>query len=418
MTEPVRWLYELQKHGVKLGLDGIRALLGIAGHPDRAYPSILVAGTNGKGSVAALLESMLRASGRRTGLYSSPHLVRPNERIRIDGRDVDDGRLDALLDRVRGFCETGLRDGSLAVHPSFFEVMTCAALDGFREQGVDAAVLEVGLGGRLDATNATDPAASVITTIGLDHVTQLGPTLEAIASEKARVARPGRPLVVGAMRSGPLEVIREHARAVGAAWIDAARHDPLVDPEAVGLEGAHQRENARVAIVAFESFAARIGLRPDPAAMLEGLRSVRWRGRLEWIDRRPATLVDGAHNEDGARALAAHLDGLRKGRPVLLCATMRDKDPEAVLGPLVRRSRAVVIARPGVGRAADPFELVPRLARPGLPVEAVPEVDAALARADVLAGQGGWVLVAGSLYLAGEVLRLLEGGGGPGPVAM
>lgn len=416
--KPIDWLYGLQKLGVKLGLEGIRALLTIAGRPDRAFPSILIAGTNGKGSVAAMLDAMLRASGRRTGLYTSPHLVRPHERIRLDGIDVDAPTLDGLLVRVRGFCEAGLADGRLAAHPSFFEVMTCAALEAFRDARMDVAVLEVGLGGRLDATNATEPVASVITTIGIDHVAQLGPTLESIAAEKARVARRGRPLVVGVAEPGPLRVIRDHAGSVGARLVEAAAREPLVDPAGVGLHGAHQRDNARLAAVAFECLAAEIGLVPDPAAMREGLRSVRWPARLQWIDGRPAILLDGAHNEDGARALAAHLDGLRRGRPVLLCAAMRDKDPARVLAPIVARSAAVVVARPGVDRAADPAELAGRLAVPGLVPEAIPDVAEALRRAREIAGPTGWVLVAGSLYLAGDVLRALEGGAAPGPVAM
>ncbi|HEX6849972.1 MAG TPA: folylpolyglutamate synthase/dihydrofolate synthase family protein [Candidatus Polarisedimenticolaceae bacterium] len=416
--DTVAWLYGLQKLGVKLGLDGIRALLEIADRPDRAFPSILVAGTNGKGSVAAMLDAMLRASGRRTGLYTSPHLVRPNERIRIDGADVDDATLEAGLARVRAYCELGLADARLAAHPSFFEVMTVAALESFRDARVDVAVLEVGLGGRLDATNATEPVAGVITTIGIDHVAQLGASLESIAAEKAHVARKGRPLVTGVTQPAPLGVIRDHARAVGALLVEAHAATLPVDPGEVGLSGAHQRDNARVALVAFERLAAEIGLSPDPRAMREGLRSVRWPARLQWIDGRPAILVDGAHNEDGAQALAAHLDGLRRGRPVLLCAAMRDKDPARILGPIVARSAAVVVARPGVERAADPEELAARLAHPGLPVEACAEVGAALRRACELAGPTGWVLVAGSLYLAGDVLRTLQGGEGAGPVAM
>jgi dihydrofolate synthase/folylpolyglutamate synthase len=416
--KPIDWLYGLQKLGVKLGLEGIRALLSIAGHPDRAFPSILVAGTNGKGSVAAMLDAMLRASGLRSGLYTSPHLVRPNERIRIDGTDVDDAALDALLVRVRGFCERGLAEGRLEAHPSFFEVMTCAALEAFRDARVDVAVLEVGLGGRLDATNATEPVASVITTIGIDHVAQLGPDLESIAAEKAHVARRGRPLVVGVEPPGPLRVLREHAGAVGASLVEARLEKIPIDVGDVGLLGAHQRDNARVAAVAFASLASEIGLVADPRAMREGLRAVRWPARLQWIDGRPPILVDGAHNEDGARALAAHLDGLRRGRPVLLCAAMRDKDPDVVLGPIVARCDAVVVARPGVERAADPVELARRLASPDRSVEAIPEVGAALARARELAGPTGWVLVAGSLYLAGDVLRVLAGGTAPGPVAM
>ena len=167
-NDPVVWLYGLQSHGVKLGLDGIRSLLALLDHPESAYPSVLVGGTNGKGSVSAMLDAMLGASGRRTGLYTSPHLVRPNERIRIAGQDIATPELHRVLEVVRASCEVGLAEGSLAAHPSFFEVMTAAALCAFRDAGVDVAVLEVGLGGRLDATNATEPLVSAIVTVNLD----------------------------------------------------------------------------------------------------------------------------------------------------------------------------------------------------------------------------------------------------------
>jgi extradiol dioxygenase family protein len=242
----VEWLYGLQSHGIKLGLDGIRALVKLLDHPDRAYPIALVGGTNGKGSVAAMLDAMLGASGLRTGLYTSPHLVRPNERIRIAGEDVTSWELDRVLSVVRSACERGLADGSLAAHPSFFEVMTAAALCSFRDARVDAAVLEVGLGGRLDATNATEPLVSAIVTVGLDHLDMLGTTLEAIAIEKAGIARAGRPLISGVVQSEVVAVIRVRCDALGATFLDA-RTTQLPSGVRLTLDGGHQRSSARCA---------------------------------------------------------------------------------------------------------------------------------------------------------------------------
>ena len=255
--DPVGWLYGLQSHGIKLGLDGIRALLALLEHPEASFPAILVGGTNGKGSAAAMLEAMLRAHGRRVGLTTSPHLVRPEERIRIEGRDVSDEELGALLDRVRDSCGRGLEDGSLAAHPSFFEVITAAALLGFRDAQVDAVVLEVGLGGRLDATNATDPVASAIVSIDLDHVATLGGTLAAIAAEKVEIARAGRPLVSGVTQEEALAVIRARCREIGAVLVPAL---PLPMGLVAPLPGAHQRSNAAVAVATLSAAAGALDL--------------------------------------------------------------------------------------------------------------------------------------------------------------
>ena len=260
---PVAWLYALQSLGIKLGLEGIRALLELLDRPDRAFPILLVGGTNGKGSVSAMLDALFQAHGRRTGLYTSPHLVRPGERIRLFGADISPRDLDRLLVQVRDACERGVATGALATQPSFFEVMTAAALLAFRDAAVDLAVLEVGLGGRLDATNATEPVVSTIVTVDLDHTAQLGDTLAAIAAEKAGIIRRSRALVSGVRQREALAVLRARCATMSATFIDArtavgiedgprgtyslrtpvAEYDDLRLP----LPGSHQRENARVA---------------------------------------------------------------------------------------------------------------------------------------------------------------------------
>jgi len=416
-NDPIAWLYGLQSHGIKLGLDGIRALLALLDHPERATPSVLIGGTNGKGSVSAMLDAMLGASGRRTGLYTSPHLVRPNERIRIAGVNITDPEFYRVLGVVREACERGTASGQLVAHPSFFEVMTAAGLCAFRDAGVDAAVLEVGLGGRLDATNATEPKVSAIVTVSLDHVETLGATLEAIALEKAGIIRAGRPLVSGAVQPEVVAVLRARCDALGASWIDA-RKAQLPSGVRLSLDGTHQRDNARVAVATFEAFAGALGHAADARAMRQGLESARWPGRLQLIPGAPSILLDGAHNAAGAEALAAHL-ALRGGpKPVLLVAAMADKDLSGILGPLVPHIASVVATQPGVARAADAKVVAAAARALGLPAGAEPDPALALAQARGLAGPGGLVLVAGSLYLVGAVTAVLEGGGPYAPASL
>ncbi len=433
--DPIRWLFGLQQFGIKLGLLGIRTLLDRLGHPEAAFPSALVGGTNGKGSVAAMMASVLEASGLRVGLYTSPHLVRPGERVRIAGRDLTDRELGRHLESVRSAIDRALAEGALAAHPSFFEVMTAAALVAFREAGIDAAVLEVGLGGRLDATNAVEAALSVIVTVDLDHTDRLGGTLAKIAAEKGGIVKRGRPLVTGVLQEEALVVLRSICRDAGSPCIEAAKIACVVDGPgdafaietpaerydglSLPLPGLHQIENARVAVVALERFTGVLGRPLPPGAVRSGFRAVRWPGRLQWVEGSPPILLDGAHNPAGAAALAAHLRGRGGEPPVLLFGTMANKDARGILEPLAALARAVVLTRPPVERAAEPGEIALLAATPtSALVETVPDPAAALARARSLVPPGGYLLVAGSLYLVGAVLGLLENTESPGPVAM
>lgn len=351
-NDPVAWLYGLQSHGIKLGLEGIRALLDLLDHPEHHYPSLLVGGTNGKGSVSAMLDAMFAAAGRRVGLYTSPHLMRPNERIRIAGEDIADAEFHRILEIVRATCARGLAEGKLGVHPSFFEVMTAAALCAFRDAGVDLAVLEVGLGGRLDATNATEPIVSAIVTVALDHVETLGSSLQAIAHEKAGIVRAGRPLVSGVVQGDVVATLRARCEALHATFVDA-RVTPLPAGCRLTLDGDHQRANARVAVATFEAFCREDGRESDSWAIRQGLETARWPGRLQWVPGKPSILLDGAHNVAGAEALAAHL-ALRGGpKPVLLFASMNDKNIAGIFGPLIPFVASVVATTPDVLRAAE-----------------------------------------------------------------
>jgi dihydrofolate synthase/folylpolyglutamate synthase len=411
------------RFGIKFGLGTMRALLAEMGHPERGFPTLLVAGTNGKGSVVAYVDAVLRASGLLTGRYTSPHLVRLNERIVVGGREIKDRALESSVARVRAAAERLVRAGRMRQHPTFFEALTAAAFDHFRQVGVDVAVLEVGMGGRLDATNVAEPLASAIVSIDFDHQAYLGTTLAAIAREKAGVLRRGRTTVVGPMAREARRSIATRAQAVGARLVDARRGVILregsggLDVRTPGaryralrpLRGAHQRDNLLVALRLLEAAKA-AGLGVDLRRAAEAIRATRWPGRLQWIDGDPPLLLDGAHNPAGARALAAQLRTLPPF--VLLFGVMADKDVEALAARLFPLAAAVVLTRPRVSRATSPAAIARRagaLGR-GAEREADPRAALALARRRAKAlGPGTPVVVAGSLYLVGEVLALRKG---------
>ena len=418
------YLAQRTRFGVKFGLETMGALVAELGHPQRAYTTLLVSGTNGKGSVVASVDAVLRASGLRTGRYTSPHLVRVNERIAVGGRDVTDHDFEIAVRSVRAAAERLVRRGALAAHPTFFEALTAAAFVHFRRKRVDVAVLEVGLGARLDATNVADPIASAIVSVALDHQVYLGRTLASIAREKAGVMRRGRPTVVGPLSAGALGSVRAQARKVGARLVEARRGSRIVTPDDSELldvhtprrsyagvrpfPGTHQRDNLLVAVRLLEEAEA-AGLAVDLDAVPTAIATAHWPGRLEWIDGDPPLLLDGAHNPAGARALAAHLRGL--GPYVLLFATMNDKDVAGIARPLLPRAAKVVLTRPALPRALEPTELSRRLGGLATGAHREGSVSRALARARRLAraeGPGVPVVVAGTLFLVGEVKGLLE----------
>ena len=407
--------------GVKFGLDTMRALVEALDHPESRYPSLLVAGTNGKGSVAAYVDACLRAAGLRVGRYTSPHLVRINERIAVDGRDIDDEGLEVGVGQVRQAAGALVRAGRIPAHPTHFEVLTAAAFDHFRREAVDVAVLEVGMGGRLDATNVAEPLASAIVTVDRDHEAYLGSALDAIAREKAGVLRPGRPGVVGPVPAEAQAAVEEVAAHTGAVLVKAydgvsvartAGGIRVVTPAAAydglnPLPGRHQEDNLVVALRLLE-VAREQGIAADLGRVPVGIARTRWPGRLQRIPGAPPLFLDGAHNPAAARALAEHVAEL--GPLVLVFGAMADKhvaEMARILFPLARRG--LVLTRPPLPRAARPEEiaaLAGELAE-GAVLEQHP--GAALARARRLAGSDTPILVAGSLYLVGEVLRRVQG---------
>jgi dihydrofolate synthase/folylpolyglutamate synthase len=391
LAETLPKLYARIPLGMRMDLDPMRAACARLGHPEALLVTAHVAGTNGKGSVCAMVESIARADGMRTGLYTSPHLCRFAERIRIDGDPIEDERLAGLLERAL--------EPSLDL--SFFEAATLAAFLAFQEAKVDVAVVEVGLGGRLDATNVLpSPRAAAITRIALDHTDRLGPTLPDIAREKAGIAKPGLDLVLGPMAPEVRAAIDEVARAHGATTSDASVEPPAL----VGLAGAHQRDNARIAAM----LGARIGA--TPRAIEAGIARVRWPGRLERIG---DFLLDAAHNPDGATALASHLVSLRvpASRVALVFGTLADKDWRTMLDTLAPHAALRIYVPPhGAARSGvDPLAMA--AAHPGVAAPSMAEA-VALARSSSL------VVVAGSLVLVGDARARLLGLPRDPPVAL
>jgi dihydrofolate synthase / folylpolyglutamate synthase len=424
----------------KFDLDHMRVLLRALDHPERRFPSVLIAGTNGKGSTAATLASILRASGLRTGLYTSPHLVRINERIRVNGEEISDDDFAALQGDVDRVAEKLVERGELPWHPSFFEMMTAIAFEHFARKKVNLAVLEVGMGGRLDATNVVDPRVSVITDISLDHQKFLGNTIGEIAREKVGIIRPGGAVVTLPQQPEANDVIGNTILELGARVVNAVPYVPPVSPgstqylvhssEQAGfvsryplavlgeeilvetpLVGRHQLRNVALAVAAAVEFKQQ-GIDGITAKSIErGIRETRWPGRFQVIAARagwPEMVLDVAHNPAGAWALRSALSERYEDRPLIFVfGAMRDKaisEMTEILFPLAER---VIATRPENPRAASAEEIQRAAERTGVDVETVEDVKLAVERARVLAGAKAVVVITGSIYLVGEVMRII-----------
>ena len=423
MTYPdsVRFLYSLgnEVKTAKYGLERITTLLAALGHPERLPRIVHVAGTNGKGSVSAMIEAGLRAAGLRTGLFTSPHLVEPTERICISGRHVRADQFSAAFDRVHVCAEQLLNEGAIDFHPTYFETVTAMAFLLFQDQKTGAVVLEVGLGGRLDATNVIHPELCVITPVDFDHEALLGKSLEAIAGEKAGILKPGVPAVFAAQRPEALETLDRRATDLRVDVIHAPDkwHLHNLELSAQGsdftirdgsemrihcpLAGEHQVANAVVAAAALHRLSI------ETSAIERGIASARWPGRLDHISSSPEIILDGAHNPSGARALAAYIGRFYSNRRVVLVyGAMRDKAVEEIAGILFPHADEVIATAPKQSRAVDPETVRELGAHPNL--RTAPNLAAALDLARN--GDAGRVIfVTGSLFLVGEALTLLNG---------
>jgi dihydrofolate synthase / folylpolyglutamate synthase len=422
----------------KFDLEHMRVLLGALDHPERQFPGVLIAGTNGKGSTAATLASILQASGVRTGLYTSPHLIRINERIRINGEEISDDEFALLHDMVDRTAERLVGEGELPWHPSFFEMLTAIAFEYFSRKKVDVAVLEVGMGGRLDATNVIEPQISIIADISLDHQKFLGNTVTEIAGEKAGIIRRGGVVVTLPQQPQANDVIGHTILDLEARAVSAVPYVPPVAPgteyrvansasghavfryplEVKGkrilvetpLVGRHQLRNVALAIAAAEELST-LGFAITAESIERGIRETHWPGRFQVIppaNGAPEYVLDVAHNPAGAWALRSTLSGAYEDRPLtFVFGAMRDKaiaEIAEILFPLAER---VIATRADNPRSATSAEVREAAAHTSVAVEEALDVPAALERARILAGPNGVVVVTGSIYIVGEAMQAL-----------
>lgn len=436
-TEAVRYLQTLGRElaspsharAAKFDLKNSRALAERLENPQNRFRSIHIAGTNGKGSTAAMVESVLRHAGYRTGLYTSPHLERINERIRLDGAEISGTAFAEAFTRVHACIEQMLSTGELAAHPTFFECVTAMAFDVFARARVDFAVLETGMGGRLDSTNIVTPEVAVITQIDFDHESFLGHSIEEIAGEKAGIIKRGVPVVCAAQNPVAIEVIRKRAAELGAPLIEIdERYSLIANAEADGtslarvtdvvdsrvielrvpLPGRHQVRNAVTALAALRILGERS--RVDDGAIAAGIADVHWPGRLERISERPLVYLDGTHNPAGARELAAFWDAHFSNRKIhLIYGAVRDKAVDEVAGQLFPRAARVTITAANQPRAISASVLAEITGHNARELIVIPDAAAAIENALAGAAADDVIFVTGSLYLVGDVRRWWHG---------
>ena len=422
----LRFLYGLEQRGIKFGLRNTRVLLRTAGNPHRCYPSIHIAGTNGKGSTASYLASVFSEAGYRTGLYTSPHLVRFTERIRVDGKEIPEK---ALVEYTRT-----LAAAIEATHATFFEATTCIAFRYFADQKVDVAIVETGLGGRLDATNLLIPEVSVITAIGFDHMDLLGSTLRSIAREKGGIIKRGVPVVTTSQDSEVVATLRSIARRRASPFYlsRAVLHlirdsgqggrSPRVGTTTLGkvnlrpgLAGAHQRENAQLALAALELFLRkgrnrfafrRVTAETASRGIAAVIRNTGLHGRLEAVGR--GYIIDVAHNPDGIRTLVSAIQSRRERVRWIVFGVMKDKEWGKMLAEAARLSGVVVMVKPRTRRACSVAQLCRQARKSGIPFLRGGSVGRGIALARAHAGRKGRILITGSHYVAGEALTVLQ----------
>ena len=420
--DAVEFLKGRERFGIKFGLENIDRLAEFLGRPERNYPSILIAGTNGKGSTAAILESVARASGYRTGRYTSPHIRFLEERIHVEGQPISGAELAAAVGRIASAARER--------EPTFFEALTACAFWCFSERRIELSIFEVGMGGRLDATNILPASVAVIASIGLDHERFLGNSLEEIAGEKAGIIKRKRPVVVGRLDPVALDVVRAEARRQEAPLFEALKDcevealdraggqdvrliTPLHDYGTLWLPllGRHQLDNLALAVRAFEiahTHGDELDRTPTVQGVQWGVKTTSWPGRLERIPGRPPLLLDAGHNVMAAEALSSYLSAHPHAKRILLSGVMKDKPVYQMLELLLPHVTAFVATRPLLSRARGPESLASWARARGTPAEAVPAPGEALQRARDFAGPTGEVIVAGSIFLLGDVVRELS----------
>jgi dihydrofolate synthase / folylpolyglutamate synthase len=422
-------LYQRRRFGLRPGLDVIRALLEALGHPERDFPAVHVTGSKGKGSVAAMTQSILSANGLRTGLFTSPHLESYRERVRVDGRTIDPAAVIAGVHRVDSAARELETSGRIDRSPTFFEVTTALALDWFARAGVDAAVVEVGIGGRLDATNVLDARVGVITTLELEHTDVLGPTLEAIALEKAGILHAGMTGVVGELPRLAATVVEKEATRVGVPLWHLGGEVRVADRALsesgqefsvrlpgetwerleIPLLGRFQTGNAALALAAARRFVDSLGRRLTEDGVRSGLRDVRWRARLERIARRPELYYDVAHTPESARAVAQSLAEISPladpATSAIVFGCLRGKDVARILDAFAVLAHTLVVVPVLSERGLPPAEIRAAAAGRFPRIVEAPSAAEGVRLGRLATGTDGFTLVVGSDYLIGELLR-------------
>jgi dihydrofolate synthase/folylpolyglutamate synthase len=413
-----------QAAAAKFDLENITVLAERLGRPDRAYPSAHIAGTNGKGSTAAFLESILRHAGFRTGLNTSPHLEKINERIRISGVEISDEAFAQTLTRIQQIAEELLAEGQLRAHPTYFECVTALAFEYFAEEHVDFGVFEVGLGGRLDATNILTPVVSIITRIDFDHENFLGHSLREIAFEKAGILKPGVTAIVAGQKLEARKVILARAHEVGSLVVETSSafrienesmRDGCVRARVVeaatgtsfeiapNLPGRFQLQNALNAVAAARLLADR-GYKISHDAISEGIAATVWPGRLEKLQSNPDVYFDGAHNPSAARELATFLEENFAGRKIwLIYGALRDKAVDEVAGLVFPFAAEVILTEARTSRAISSSQLAEIAGHHAAKSSVMPSAEEAFERALTLAAPADAIFVTGSLYLVGQL---------------
>ena len=413
-----------QAAAAKFDLENITVLTERLGRPDRAYPSAHIAGTNGKGSTAAFLESILRHAGFRTGLNTSPHLERINERIRISGKEISDQAFAESLTRIQALIEELLAAGKLRAHPTYFECVTAMAFEYFARERVDFAVFEVGLGGRLDATNILSPVVTIITRIDFDHENFLGHSLNEIAAEKAGILKPGVPIILADQQPEAREVILTRAKSLGCEVIEPAQifrvdRKSIQDGRlrarvmeaasgqifeiAPSLPGRFQLQNSLNALAAARLLQDR-GLKIAADAVTQGIANTVWPGRLEKLQSGPDVYCDGAHNPGAARELAHFLEQNFSGRKIwLIYAALRDKAVDEVAGLLFPHAAELIFTAPRTSRAVSATQLAEIAGHHAARFSVIPDAERALEHALAQAAPEDAIFITGSLYLVGQL---------------
>jgi len=418
--ESLDYLYGLEKFGMIFGLAKVEGILEAIGNPHEAVRAIHIGGTNGKGSTAAMMASILEKEGYRVGLYTSPHLVRFTERIKVNGKEIEEKEVASLT----GWMRERIEAARIPPPFTFFDFTTAMALHYFSQKVVDLAILEVGLGGRLDSTNVITPLLSVVTNVARDHEDVLGKGILRIAREKAGIIKRGRPFITAAVQPQVLRLFSEICREEEAPYYRVGKDfrylragQESFDYEGLnrklwniqlGLHGFHQILNATTALGAMEVLED-LGYRVSTEAMMEGLKAVEWQGRLEMVCSSPRVVVDGAHNPAGAQVLREALEkGYRYRRLILLAGIMKDKEFKSILHTLSPLADQIILSRPPIDRAAAPTVLLKALGKNGQKAELIEDFSEAIERGLSMTEEEDLFCITGSLYTVGEAISYFQ----------